>query len=259
MDVEILQGISKRVHYGQFRNTPSFHASPTDATTDMNGFSSSHLGMFVSESKFQAKPSAFIPLIKNRDTPALEALITKPEVERALLARLRKKTTLYARELGMDGEPVVVSGPPSPDAGRVVKPYVNGSGKSRNGGEDESSSLGLPASQVAEIRRHKFRIEVADVERLYEDWIIPLTKEVEVSQFFISVFDSWSWVREIDTQLVGPVSPSAPRRSLGRGYRGADEALMLQPSASVGTQWSAWNFWWFDSSIRTVSMHTGSI
>ena len=162
---------------------PAIHASPTDATTDPNVLPSSHVGMFVSESKFQAKPSAFIPLIKNRDTLGLEALVTKPEVERALLARLRKKATLYARELGMDGEPLVVSGPPSPDAGRVAKPYVNGGGKSRNEGEARNGDVSLPALELAEVKRHKYRIEVADVERLYEDWVIPLTKEVEVSHF----------------------------------------------------------------------------
>jgi len=179
--------------------------------------------MFVSESKFQAKPSAFIPLIKNRDTAALEALITKPEVERALLARLRKKATLYARELGMDGEPLVVSGPASPDPGGVVKPYVNGGGKNRSEDEDENRDVGRLAAQSAGMRRHKFRIEVDDVERLYEDWVIPLTKEVEVSHFDFTV----RFVdREIDTSLVGPVPPSAPRRTLGRGHRGADEALM---------------------------------
>jgi len=155
--------------------------------------------MFVSESKFQANPSVFIPLIKNRDTAALEALITKPEVERALLVRLRKKATLYARELGMDGEPIVVPGPPSPDVERkLVKPPPSGiNGKTRNGSghenEHEAGDVGLAALEFANVKRHKFRIEVADVERLYEDWVIPLTKEVEVSYFCIW----WPWIKKL--------------------------------------------------------------
>ena len=170
--------------------------------------------MFVSESKFQAHPAAFIPLIKSRDASGLEALITKPEVERALLARLRKKAMLYARELGMDGEPIVVvsSLPPLPlpngdgdgDGGgeeekKLVKPkpkpkpqpsaISNGNGttnRSENENENDNESNGdvvvdPPALGFAGVKRYKFKIEVADVERLYEDWIIPLTKEVEVS------------------------------------------------------------------------------
>ena len=145
--------------------------------------------MFVSESKFQAHPSAFIPVIKSRDKPGLEALITKPEVERALLARLRKKATLYARELGMDGEPIVVSDLRSApddddddDDAKLVKPLVNGGGnENENENENANGDVGPAASQFEDVKRHKFRIEVADVEQLYENWIIPLTKEVEVS------------------------------------------------------------------------------
>ena len=178
--------------------------------------------MFVSESKFQAHPAVFIPLIKARDTSGLEALITKPEVERALLARLRKKATLYSRELGMDGEPIVVvsaSGLPPPhsppdvdvvggggdgngeeEKTTIVKskqpthpPVTNINGttkrtnqmKNGNAKENEKEAGGdvvdPPALGFVGVKTHKFRIEVADVERLYEDWIIPLTKEVEVS------------------------------------------------------------------------------
>jgi chorismate mutase len=106
IDVEVLQAISKRVHYGKF----------------------------VSESKFQSKPSAFIPHIQNRNYKALEGLITKPEVEHALLLRLRKKAATYAQDIVTDG----------------VIP--NGSSK----------------------------IDVDGVVDLYESFIIPLTKEVEV-------------------------------------------------------------------------------
>lgn len=115
IDVEALQSISKRVHYGKF----------------------------VSESKFMSDPSAFIPHILKPNPAALEALITKPEVERKLLARLQKKAATYAQDFGPDGEAMVISG----DNGRP-----NGSGK----------------------------IDVDGVVDLYESYIIPLTKEVEV-------------------------------------------------------------------------------
>ncbi|KAG1715724.1 hypothetical protein ID866_1440 [Astraeus odoratus] len=111
IDVEILQAISKRVHYGKF----------------------------VSESKFRDDPAAFIPHIRNRDRVALEALITKPEVERKLLLRLRKKAATYAQEFSADGEVIASS-------------QLNGHAK----------------------------IDVDGVVELYENYIIPLTREVEV-------------------------------------------------------------------------------
>ncbi|KAF9046592.1 chorismate mutase [Panaeolus papilionaceus] len=115
LDVEVLQSISKRVHYGKF----------------------------VSESKFVENPAAFIPHILNPNREALEALITKPEVERKLLQRLLKKATTYAQDIAADGE----------------GPAVNGT----NGKVHNSS-----------------KIDVDGVVDLYESYIIPLTKEVEV-------------------------------------------------------------------------------
>lgn len=107
IDVEILQAISKRVHYGKF----------------------------VAESKFIEKPSDFIPHILNPNPKALEDLITKPAVERALLARLEKKAAFYGQDLGPDGSPL------------------------------ESGSSKIDAQTVRE---------------LYETYIIPLTRDVEV-------------------------------------------------------------------------------
>ncbi|KAK0221630.1 chorismate mutase [Armillaria fumosa] len=112
IDIEILQAISKRVHYGKF----------------------------VSESKFIQDPAAFIPHILKPNRPALEALITKPEVERKLLIRLQKKAETYAQGFASDGTTQLANG------------AANGTSK----------------------------IDVAGVVELYESFIIPLTKEVEV-------------------------------------------------------------------------------
>jgi len=115
LDVEVLQSISKRVHYGKF----------------------------VSESKFLENPAAFIPHILKPNRDALDALITKPEVEQKLLLRLHKKASTYAQDIVLDGE--------AP---------VNGV----NGKVSTTSS----------------KIDVDGVVDLYESYIIPLTKEVEV-------------------------------------------------------------------------------
>lgn len=127
LDLEVLQAVSKRVHYGVFR----FQSVPPS-----NRVLTSTLltGKFVAESKFIEHPEAFIPHILTPNRNALEALITKPEVERKLLLRLRKKALVYAQGFAPDGEPL----------GDAVK------------------------------------IEIDSVVELYESYIIPLTREVEV-------------------------------------------------------------------------------
>jgi chorismate mutase len=123
IDVQILQAISKRVHYGKW---PDHY---------LKGLLIRHVGKFVSESKFRDHPADFVPHILNPNREALEALITKPAVERALLERLVKKAKLYGRDIGPDGEP----------------------------------------------REHgQWKVDVQTVHDLYEKYIIPLTKEVEV-------------------------------------------------------------------------------
>ncbi|KAJ6559152.1 chorismate mutase [Mycena vulgaris] len=129
IDVEVLQSISKRVHYGQC------NISQRNILTEYVA------GKFVSESKFQENPAAFIPHIQERNRPALEALITKPEVERKLLQRLQKKAATYAQDFAPDGE-----------FKRDADGNVDVTGK----------------------------IDVDGVVELYESFIIPLTKEVEV-------------------------------------------------------------------------------
>jgi chorismate mutase len=104
-------------------------------------------GKFVSESKFQENPAAFIPHILQRNRAALEGLITKPEVERKLLHRLQKKAATYAQDFAPDGE-----------FKRDAEGNVDVTGK----------------------------IDVDGVVDLYESFIIPLTKEVEVSEFTFS-------------------------------------------------------------------------
>ncbi|KAJ3881708.1 chorismate mutase [Lentinula edodes] len=116
IDVEVLQAISKRVHYGKF----------------------------VSESKFLENPSAFIPHILQPNRQILEDLITKPEVERKLLIRLRAKAATYAQDLDL-----------APDK---LSNELNGKG----------------------VNGNSAKIEVDGVVELYESYIIPLTKEVEV-------------------------------------------------------------------------------
>lgn len=98
--------------------------------------------MFVSESKFRSAPADFIPHIQASppNTDALAALITKPEVEAKLLVRLKNKARVYGGEMDADGRVVADS---------TVK---QGAGK----------------------------IDIEEVVAMYRDYVIPLTKDVEV-------------------------------------------------------------------------------
>lgn len=97
----------------------------------------------MSESKFREAPWDFIPHIQATppNKAALEALITKPEVEARLLVRLANKARVYGCEMDADGHVVPV--PPH-----------------------ESGLRG--------------KIDIDEVVALYRDHVIPLTKDVEV-------------------------------------------------------------------------------
>ncbi|KAL7421463.1 chorismate mutase aro7 [Cryptotrichosporon argae] len=114
-DVEVLQALSRRIHFG----------------------------MFVSESKFLSAPHEFVPHILARppNTDALAGLITKPAVEAKLLVRLANKARVYGGEMDGDGRVVPLS-------------------------DDELALRG--------------KLDVDEVVALYRDWVIPLTKDVEV-------------------------------------------------------------------------------
>lgn len=102
-DVNALQALSKRIHYG----------------------------MFVAESKYLAEPATVQNYINAGDADAILSHITTPEVEATLLERVLRKTRMYCRDIEA---------------------------------ADENS----------------YKIDPQLVVDLYADYIIPLTKEVEV-------------------------------------------------------------------------------
>ncbi|GAA5977045.1 hypothetical protein JCM10908_004834 [Rhodotorula pacifica] len=141
-DLEALQAISRRIHYG----------------------------MFVSESKFRSSPASFIPQILTPNPTELLNLITKPAVEAALLRRLDKKARWYGAELGPEGDPV-------PEKGAKVKPE--------------------------------------EVVKLYEEYIIPLTKDVEV-EYLLHRLDGLSEAEIQDLAHNGAASDVFQKRAVTR-------------------------------------------
>lgn len=122
----------------------------------------------MSESKFREAPHKFIPhiLAQPPNNEALAGLITKPAVEAALLVRLGNKAEIYGQELDPQGK------------------------LRKNPGECQAG-----ASGDAETR-----LDTDEVVALYRDWVIPLTKDVEVS-FDSRVGCTWPLiqiVRQVD-------------------------------------------------------------
>ncbi|KAI9479338.1 chorismate mutase aro7 [Coemansia sp. RSA 989] len=129
-DIECLQALSRRIHYGKF----------------------------VAESKFQDPKThdQYVQLIKEQNRDELMRLLTNQRVENLLLKRLKAKAIIYGQDLSAA----------SLDANGNI-----------NGG---CSLLSATASANAGDERVKTRVDYDLVVSLYRDYVIPLTKEVEV-------------------------------------------------------------------------------
>ncbi|KAJ2852802.1 chorismate mutase aro7, partial [Coemansia erecta] len=127
-DIECLQALSRRIHYGKF----------------------------VAESKFQDPKhhDEYVRLIKEKDSDRLMELLTNTHVEEMLLKRLKTKAIIYGQDLSSSG--------PKADGS------VNG-----------ANAMLADAEKAAE-ERAKTRVDYDLVVSLYRDYVIPLTKEVEI-------------------------------------------------------------------------------
>ncbi|KAJ3375387.1 chorismate mutase aro7 [Allomyces arbusculus] len=141
-DVECLQALSKRIHYGKF----------------------------IAEAKFQADPEKYTPLIKARDTTALMALLTNELVEERLLRRLRRKAEIYGQEYADESD----ADEPAP------VPSTGTAGAATNGTTPSRKRRRASTSDGT-----KRRIDLDMVVRLYKDFVIPLTKKVEVDYLLL--------------------------------------------------------------------------
>ncbi|KAF3904600.1 hypothetical protein ABW21_db0203942 [Orbilia brochopaga] len=99
-----------------------------------------HFGKFVAEAKFREDRAGFTKLIEERNSEEIGNRITKKAVEEEVLRRLRYKAKIYGRDPTL-----------KPDEG------------------------GVPSEDVG-----VGKIDVEAVVRMYRDFVIPLTKDVEV-------------------------------------------------------------------------------
>uniref|UniRef100_A0A7S0RHI4 chorismate mutase n=1 Tax=Chlamydomonas leiostraca TaxID=1034604 RepID=A0A7S0RHI4_9CHLO len=110
-----------------------------------------HYGKFVAEAKFRAKPEQYSALIHARDAAGIMDLLTDKAVEKKVVERVRLKCMTF-------GQDVLAPGTPSTPSG---------------GGNGGSPKLKVSPEVVA---------------RVYEEWVMPLTKEVEV-QYLLKRLD----------------------------------------------------------------------
>ena len=125
-DIECLQALSRRIHYGKF----------------------------VAESKFQDPKyrDKYIELIRAGDRDGIMATLTNEQVEKQLLERLRLKVDVYGQDLS--------------------KRDIDNS--SANGDSNENGYCLLNG------KNNGLRVDAALVVDLYQKYVIPLTKEVEL-------------------------------------------------------------------------------
>ncbi|PIA17824.1 chorismate mutase [Coemansia reversa NRRL 1564] len=128
-DIECLQALSRRIHYGKF----------------------------VAESKFQDVKThdEYVTCIKEQNRDRLMELLTNARVEELLLKRLKAKAIIYGQDLSS------------------ASLYSNGA--------VNSGSVPLVAALTdCSEDRVKTRVDYDLVVSFYRDYVIPLTKEVEV-------------------------------------------------------------------------------
>lgn len=109
-----------------------------------------HYGKFVAEAKFRAQTEEYTALIRAKDSEGIMALLTDRSVELKVVERVKLKAATFGQDLNT--APVAIAGAHS------------------NGGSSDTINkddllLRIPPQAVAE---------------LYDEWVMPLTKEVEV-------------------------------------------------------------------------------
>ena len=141
-DVDCLQLLSRRIHYGETRGFRFGHHQTRCSQRTLN-----LTGKFVAEAKFinPKEHDMYVALIKAGDTVKIEELLTNRAVEERLLRRLKKKAMIYGQDIADDDAPPAENGVPGSPSGTGT---------------------------------YKFDLDL--VVRLYEKYVIPLTKKVEV-------------------------------------------------------------------------------
>ncbi len=128
-----------------------------------------HYGKFVAESKYRSDPEEYQRLVDAGDAEGVMELLTNSAVEDRVCRRARIKAATYGTE------PLMTKLPDE---------------KLMNVGGDVSFVAAAAASAVAtamealDNKKQEGKIDPKIIETIYRDFIIPLTKDVEVDYLF---------------------------------------------------------------------------
>ena len=145
-DVNVLQALSKRVHYGKF----------------------------VAESKYLADPEGYQKLVDAGDAEGVMKLLTNEAVEAKVLRRARLKAATYGTE------PLLADLPPLEAEGEKTTIVAAAAASAVVAAIEAMGDEGTDSVES----RVKNKVCPSTVESIYRDLIIPLTKDVEVAYLF---------------------------------------------------------------------------
>jgi chorismate mutase len=154
-DVAVLQALSRRVHYGKF----------------------------VAESKYRSNPAAYQQLVENNDAAGVMELLTNAQVEAKVLRRARIKAATYGTE------PILL--PSMVPEGTASSSVVSYDGDKVLSMSDTTSMVAAAAASavVAALEalgeKPRGKVDPLEIEKVYRDIIIPLTKVIEVAYLFL--------------------------------------------------------------------------
>ena len=129
-----------------------------------------HYGKFVAESKYRSDPDNYQRLVDANDADGVMALLTNLPVEKKVLQRARLKAATYGRE------PLLSSLPESLSKCDDMASIVAASAAS-------AAAAAVDAYQNMDDTGRKINPTV--IESIYRDFIIPLTKDIEVAYLFL--------------------------------------------------------------------------
>ena len=129
-----------------------------------------HYGKFVAESKYQSDPEGYQKLIDADDAEGVMALLTNAAVEEKVLRRARLKAATYGRE------PLLSQMPPIEGVSDHKSEIVAAAAASAVVAAVEA------LNDEGEMRKGK--VDPKTVEEIYRDFIIPLTKDIEVAYLY---------------------------------------------------------------------------
>jgi len=130
-----------------------------------------HYGKFVAESKYRDNPDKYQELVDAGDAKGVYDLLTNMVVEKKVLRRARLKAATYGREPLLADLPEIEGNDNTSIVAAAAAAAVVSAIAATNSDDEEEKIRG--------------KVDPIVIERIYKNFIIPLTKEVEVAYLFL--------------------------------------------------------------------------